>query len=236
MVMEAVDATTRTVIGAPRWITAREERAHAMKNQLSSIRLMGRILSRVESPHRNDWLERFDAAVMRLAALVEQDLRDGDRRPEADLGLDDTDVVALFEAARERLVDRAAYANVTLTFDCAPAWLQGAKDDLSEAVYNLVANALEATPVGGTVSVRTRVTATGDHAWEIHDSGCGIPPDVLTRVGRRRCSERKEGGTGLGLAIAAAAIGAQGGLLEVGPGVSGGTRMVALLPPSPRPS
>ncbi len=225
----------RTFMGAPRWLTPRHERAHAMKNHLSTIRLLGRILRRCATSQMQAELEWFDDAVLKIAALVDEDLRAGDRRTDTQerAGRSDVDVQALFEAARARLVDRAAYTNVTLVFECAPAKVRGVWAELAEALHNLLSNAIDATPVGGTVSVRTYVTESGEHAWEIHDTGCGMPREVLARIGTRRCTRGKKGGTGLGLAIAAAAIGAHGGVLEVGPGVSGGTCMKVWLPASP---
>jgi len=138
-------------------------------------------------------------------------------------------VPALFETVASRLGTHAEARGVQLRFDCLPASIHGVAFDLAEAVTNLIANALDATPEGGVVTVTTRVTENGEHAWVIEDSGHGLPCEVLASVGTRRCS-RRNGGTGLGLAIAAATIGRHGGMLEVRAKAGAGTRMTAWLP------
>ena len=179
-------------------------------------------------------LEWFDDAVLKIAALVDEDLRAGNRRTDTQEreGRSDVDVQALFEAARARLVDRAAYTNVTLVFECAPAKVRGVWAELAEALHNLLSNAIDATPVGGTVSVRTYVTESGER---VGDARYGMRHAARGARAHRHppLHAREKGGTGLGLAIAAAAIGAHGGVLEVGPGVSGGTCMKVWLPASP---
>lgn len=222
-------APTRTIVGVARWVTAREERAHAMKNQLSNIRLIGQLLCAEVQDTGRERLRRLDAMVCKLAALIEEELEESERRDTVDDERCEVDVLALFVAMRSRVMDQAESAKVTLTFDCEPATVHGIGPDLAEAMHNLIANALHATPEGGAVNVRTRVTPSGEHAWEVSDSGCGMPREVLARATIRRCSQRR-GGSGLGFAIAATIVGAHGGLLEVSSCESGGTRLTVRLP------
>jgi two-component system OmpR family sensor kinase len=79
----------------------------------------------------------------------------------------------------------------------------GEQHALSILLANLVDNAIRYTPSGGTVDVVLR-RAGGSVAFDVRDTGPGIPPDELPRVFDRfyRGSGSKAQGSGLGLAIA----------------------------------
>jgi len=117
------------------------------------------------------------------------------------------------------LVDELpAQAGVAVELDC-PATAAVVADEalLSEALANLIGNALEHTAAG---SVRIVVTETEDDpvgvTIEIVDTGTGIEPAELGRVFERfRRGATDRDGAGLGLPIARAAIEAQGGTLEL---------------------
>src|SRR5262249_17375571 len=90
-------------------------------------------------------------------------------------------------------------------------WARGA--ELREVLMNLVLNAVDAMPQGGTVKLDTR--REGDWAiLAVSDTGMGIPADL-----RRRIFEpfftTKETGTGLGLSIVSGIISSYGGTIEV---------------------
>jgi nitrogen fixation/metabolism regulation signal transduction histidine kinase len=70
---------------------------------------------------------------------------------------------------------------------------------LSRAIHNLVLNACEASPPGGTVQVR--VAADGPAAMvEVLDRGCGIDPEVRRRLFEPYVSTKRRG-SGLGLSL-----------------------------------
>ena len=221
----------RTLVGAPQWVTRGHERAHAMKNRMAVVRALARVADRYTSSTAPELARHLESAVCELAALVDDVVNDAvssDNRREA-ITLTEMDVPSLFAVVADRLGAHAEARGVHLQFDCAPAVIHGVASDLAEAVTNLIANALDATPEGGAVTVVTRVTELGDHSWVVEDSGKGIPREVLACIITRRCS-RRAGGTGLGLAIAAATIGRHGGVLEVQARPGAGTRMTARLP------
>ncbi len=71
---------------------------------------------------------------------------------------------------------------------------------LAQAVLNLVLNALEAMPGGGTLTLGAR--QEGGHVlFEVSDTGAGLTPEQQERAFTGILSSAKEGGTGLGLAI-----------------------------------
>jgi signal transduction histidine kinase len=107
-----------------------------------------------------------------------------------------------------------------------PVLARGA--ELREALINLVLNAADAMPKGGSLILRT----ARDGAWvvvQVADSGLGIPPDV-----RRRIFEpfftTKETGTGLGLSIVSGIISSYGGTIDVESEAGAGTTFTIRLP------
>ncbi|MBN4055996.1 sensor histidine kinase, partial [bacterium AH-315-J23] len=75
---------------------------------------------------------------------------------------------------------------------------------VSQAISNLVENAIKYTPSGGAITVRLRKIRSGRSEISITDTGPGIPPNERDRVKERfvRLEEsRTEPGSGLGLAL-----------------------------------
>jgi signal transduction histidine kinase len=85
---------------------------------------------------------------------------------------------------------------------------------LARVMHNLVANALEAMPDGGTLTVACG--RSGARAWlRIGDTGCGMDDDVRARLFEPFFTHGKEHGTGLGLALARAIVEEHGGRIAV---------------------
>jgi nitrogen fixation/metabolism regulation signal transduction histidine kinase len=101
------------------------------------------------------------------------------------------------------------------------------RDLLGRALGNLVANALEAMPEGGTLSVRTRLAPDGV-AIEVADTGPGLTGEQRTRLFTPYYTTKK-GGTGLGLAIVQGIVSDHGGRIEVESTPGQGTTFVLVL-------
>jgi signal transduction histidine kinase len=103
---------------------------------------------------------------------------------------------------------------------------------VEQALVEIVSNALDAMPGGGTIRI-TAATGTGADATgivvQIADTGVGIPEHVMPSVFDPFFTTRPEG-TGLGLAVAKRFIEQNGGRLEIAstPGV--GTTIRLWLP------
>ena len=94
---------------------------------------------------------------------------------------------------------------------------------VTQVLLNLVRNAIQATPDGGTIAVRCRDEDTsGRVVFEVEDTGCGIPPDLAESIYDPYVSGR-DNGVGLGLSISALLIRQHGGTLSHEPGPMGGT-------------
>jgi two-component system cell cycle sensor histidine kinase PleC len=103
---------------------------------------------------------------------------------------------------------------------------------------NLLSNAIKFTPEGGHVGLRVR--RYGDRlALYIEDSGIGIPPDALSKLGRpfeqvQTQFTKAHKGSGLGLSIAKSLSEMHGGSLKIRSALRVGTVVMVTLPLQPR--
>ena len=103
--------------------------------------------------------------------------------------------------------------------------------NLELSLLNLVTNAVDAMPDGGTLRVRVIDDPPNRVRIEIHDTGHGVPADLLPRIFDPWVSTKQPGrGTGLGLAIARDVISAHGGLIAVASAEGVGTTFTIDLP------
>lgn len=107
--------------------------------------------------------------------------------------------------------------NITYQFDTALPLIRGDADRLSDAIRQLVDNAIRFSPVGGEIVIRTAQTSEMA-VLEIRDSGCGIDPQDLPHIFERfyrRDHAHTTPGFGLGLSIADKIIERHAGRIEV---------------------
>lgn len=74
------------------------------------------------------------------------------------------------------------------------------KNQLKQVFLNILKNAFEAMPKGGTIDIHLRNSGTGECILSFQDEGVGIPEEILPRLGEPFYT-LKEKGTGLGLMI-----------------------------------
>jgi len=115
--------------------------------------------------------------------------------------------------------------------------IAGSDAELLSALGNLVTNAIRYTPEGGRIVVSWRRRANGSAAFEVSDTGIGVAPEHLARLGERfyrvdGSRSRDSGGTGLGLAIAKHAAQRHGGALEVDSEIGKGSTFRLVFPPA----
>ncbi len=109
--------------------------------------------------------------------------------------------------------------------------VSGVASELRKAVWNLLRNAIAATPAGGTIHLALGLS-DGKALLTIDDSGSGIAPEALPRIFEPWFTT-KSGGTGLGLAITFRIIEDHQGTIDVispVPGTDVGTRVSIKLP------
>jgi len=109
-----------------------------------------------------------------------------------------------------------------------PVWGNSAR--LQHVFTNLIINAQQATPSGGTVRVITEHADEPKGVWvHVEDTGEGIPPDALEHIFEPFYT-RKEHGTGLGLSIAKQIIEEHRGEIRVESELGKGARFSVFLP------
>lgn len=102
-----------------------------------------------------------------------------------------------------------------------PAWMD--PEQVERVVVNIIFNAVQAMPEGGSITVSTAPCDEEDFVRvSVGDTGCGIPPENLPHLFDPFYSTRPKG-TGLGLAIAHEIVQAHGGRIEVESQVGKGT-------------
>jgi PAS domain S-box-containing protein len=203
--------------------------AHEVNNPLAVISYAAQLLLREEGlpPFQMELAERIDSEVDRLKTLTGSLLsfsraREMVRR-ETELNEVLRDVLRLvrYELNRHsiRLVEN---------LDELPA-IQADPNKLKQVFINLIMNASQAMPEGGTLTVRTALVAGEEVEAVVNDSGPGIPEDVREKIFEPFFSTKREGeGTGLGLYICRNIVAEHEGrlLLESAPGLGATFRVV----------
>jgi two-component system, NtrC family, sensor histidine kinase HydH len=221
---------------------------HEIRNPLGGIKGTAEIL-RDDFPPGHPKAEFLDILLReseRLNQVVEGFLGYARPRPEAD-GKEAADLGAIARETAGLLAPQAAKAGIALRVS-APSVLRvrGSHAQLKQVLLNLLLNALQATPRGRTVEVRTSVRPGKVKGLEyrdvegelasivVEDEGDGIAEEVLPRIFEPFFTTKSEG-TGLGLAISHRIAEAHGGSLTAENRTEGGARFTLTLPRSPEP-
>jgi len=131
-----------------------------------------------------------------------------------------------FELARQRV-------SVLIRVSDPIPRFKGDRFALEQMVTNLLANAVQASPMGASVTLAARVVGESGESIEIvvEDEGSGIPSDVLPRIFDPFFSTRAPGqGMGLGLAVVHGIVKAHGGTIRAENRSPCGARFVVMLP------
>jgi PAS domain S-box-containing protein len=92
--------------------------------------------------------------------------------------------------------------------------ITGVEQDLREALTNLVFNAVDAMPKGGTMVLSAKRLGAEVHV-DVADTGTGMPPDVQARIFEPYFTTKGERGTGLGLSVVQAMVQGHAGRVQV---------------------
>ena len=130
------------------------------------------------------------------------------------------------------LAARCAKESIDLVRDLEPALPPIVADgaQLQQVVVNLVVNAIQAMPGGGTLTVRTR-SGPGTVSLRVSDTGVGMSPDVRKQLFMPFFTTKDVGhGTGLGLAVVHGIVVAHGGTVHVTSEVGRGSSFEVRIP------
>lgn len=203
--------------------------AHEIRNPLTAIRGLVDLLATDATEAKA--IRRFD--VVRAEILrVESILRDylSFARPLSELQRTAVVLPELVARIADILDARAHAAGVSLALGVGaePVVIAADGGRLTEALLNLVGNAIEACDRGGVVHLRLG-TEGADVVLDIVDDGRGMTPELLARIGTPYVSARP-GGTGLGVVLARQVIEQHGGTLAYRSEVDRGTTATVRLP------
>src|SRR5579862_1040251 len=135
-------------------------------------------------------------------------------------------VLQLFQAQLENA--GAAKISCETRLDPHLAAVAGDAELLHQAISNLVLNAIDAMPQGGTLTVSTR-NHDGKVLIEVADTGVGLTPEQRERIFTPYYTSKPHG-TGLGLAIVQSIVSDHGGRIRVHSEAGTGTTLVIELP------
>ncbi len=196
--------------------------SHDLKNPLASMKFsLGVIQRTADEAQRQQHLGIIDTQVRHLEKVLEDLLNI--IRLDRDMALNDqiADLNPLVDqiVSAQRGPAAARHQTIAARLDSRSLRVRCEPAKLSQAITNLVINAINYTPEGGAISLRTLLN--GEQAvLEVIDTGIGIEPDILPHIFKRffRADQARSthtGGMGLGLAIAQAIVHAHRGTIEV---------------------
>jgi two-component system sensor histidine kinase HydH len=175
--------------------------AHEIRNPLSSIRGFAQFLRHAlkDKPQEQLYAATMVSEVDRINRVV-TDLLDFARPMEAELA--PTDITELIEHTVRLVKAEAGSRNVQIETQIADvSILPLDANQMTQALLNLLLNALQAVDQGGRIEIGADFNADESclHIW-VADNGCGIAPDQKEKIFEPFFTTREKG-TGLGLAI-----------------------------------
>jgi signal transduction histidine kinase len=214
------------------WQEVARRLAHEIKNPLTPIAMSVATLSDALAEGRPDFREIFEES----ASAIQEEVRRMKRI------VDEFSRFARLPAPEPSEIDAADLVAAVLSLYSSPPRgivverhiepglppVRADRDQMLQVLLNLVKNAEEAMPAGGTLRLAARKDA-GGVAIEVSDTGPGIPAEDLARV-LEPYFTTKDTGTGLGLAIADRIVREHGGRLEVSSAPGRGATFTIRLP------
>ncbi|NYE19534.1 sensor histidine kinase [Microbacterium immunditiarum] len=217
--------------------------SHELKTPVGAVTLLAEAVeSAADDPAQvRVFASRLTAEASRLALLTSR-IMNLSRLQAADELIETRDVAVdeIVTAAVEAHVVQADSAGVEIARGGRRGlWVRGDAQILTEAVGNLIANAIAYSPEGATVGVGVK-DADGVVEVAVTDHGVGIPEGEQDRIFERfyradQARSRRTGGTGLGLSIVKHAVQRHGGEVRLWSRPGRGSTFTIRLPLIPPP-
>jgi len=208
--------------------------AHEINNPLAGIQNSFLLIKDAvpESHPHHSYVGAIEREISRIAGVTRQLYET--YRPDTD-GARETSIPNVVGDAVALLgqVNRDSKVTIKVDLQRAPQVVQLPDALLRQALYNLVQNAVEASPKGGTVWV-SAASEDGMFELRVKDNGPGIPQEIRERIFEpfftTKPSSTRTGGMGLGLSLVRRSVHALGGQVEIIDVPEGGTEFVVRLP------
>ncbi len=187
-----------------------------------------------------DYADSINASSMRLVTLV-NDILDLASIEAGYMELDrvEVDIRKMFDEmvvlAQERLRRRYIELDTVISPDGLSVHADPVR--LKQAIFNLLSNALQFTPEGGSITLAARREAEMT-VLEVSDTGVGIPDHLHDRVFEtfvRGETPNRSTGAGLGLALVERIVRLHGGVVKLESSPGEGTRVSCWIPRRPGP-
>ena len=209
--------------------------AHDFNNTLAGILGRAQLLQRTNDPEK---LKRGLDIIIKTAedgAKTVKRIQDFARqRRDHNFELVSIDQILLdaSEITRPRWKNCAEASNIHITLDLhigSNAMVMGDDSELREVLVNMVFNAVDAMPEGGTLALTSR-TAGEQVIVEVVDTGVGMYPEVRSKIFDPFFTTKGKAGLGLGLAVSFGIIRRHGGNIDVESQYGKGTEFRITLP------
>ena len=213
--------------------------SHQLRTPLTALRLrLEMIETEIEGPLAED-IEAAHSEVLRMSRIVDGllALARAERSPGA---RSSTIAIAIGPIIAERLsIWEHIAGERSVSLIAVPTALEAMADPdrLSQILDNYIANALEVSPPGSALIIRTSIEVHGAARYtvvHVTDQGPGLTDDqrdhAFDRFWRVDAARSELGGSGLGLAIVSKLVEADRGRAELRTAPSGGIDAVVLLP------
>jgi two-component system, NtrC family, sensor histidine kinase HydH len=200
--------------------------AHELKNPLTGVKALVQLgLRNPAEAASHERLEVVEKEVTRMQEILQNYL--SFTRPLQVVAPRRVDLGSIVSDTLVVLAARADDAGVRL-YSQGDATVEADPRRLKEALLNLIANAIEATPPGGEVTVDVR-SAGDETEIVVRDNGRGMSAETLRRIGTPFFTTRDDG-TGLGVVLARSVIAQHGGTLRYESEAKMGTSVKVTLP------
>ncbi|MBZ0278678.1 MAG: PAS domain S-box protein [Anaerolineae bacterium] len=213
--------------------------SHDLKTPLSVINTSLYLLKRAQPDQREERMRDITDQVTLMDRYIQDMLTISRLEHLPTFNFRKVDINPVVEEVVDMLRPRIEGKGLSFQFERQPNLpeIQGDQDQLHRMTLNLIENAVNYTPSGGQVMVKTR-TDNGHVALEIRDTGIGIEPDALPFIFDRffrspKAKESERRGTGLGLAIVKKIVETHTGTIAVDSQPGAGTSFSVQFPALP---
>jgi signal transduction histidine kinase len=207
--------------------------AHEINNPLAGMRNAFELIKSSLSPEHEHFelLELIDKEIVRISGITHQMYQLYKRAPQQPCEFSVTKTV---QEVISMLENEASQRQVRLNFDPPhnAEHVTLVEGEVKQILYNLLRNAIQASPPRGDVAVRLTRDARNIFV-QIQDTGPGIPSDILPRIFDPFFSTKQPdapSGMGLGLSVSRHLIEAMGGQLDVATEPGRGSVFSAMFP------
>ena len=216
------------------WRELARRLAHELKNPLFPLQITVENMIRAQKLPREEFEEVFNESTTTLRAEIENlkviigRFSDFSKMPKPQTApMDARDAVRRIASLYEPALTEK-HIQLQAQVDSAPLLISADAELLHRALSNLVLNAMDAMPDGGTLTIAAE--RGGDTArLSVSDSGAGLTPEECNRLFTPYYAT-KQHGTGLGLAIVQSVVADHHGTIAAERGENGGARFVIELP------